>query len=281
LAKECREIAHVYKNGYCNIAALEATDSGGGCFSKRDPSLLKLIIIQSHWKGCRNGIWHWKFHRHLRHMYGAIDNSPVHRRGWVLQERLLSPRNLHFGEHMIYWECRHSIASENSIPREPNSGRRLIFQGESNIDMIAQDGYLKKWSSIVESFTSASLSYNTDKLVAISALAKEMQKIFDCGTKLDCNYLAGLWLAHLAQQLLWFSADPSLARRLHNGALTWLWASLDGPVRYRRWSKEKWDQNILIRIQKARAFDSGTDTFIEVTGGILELKCWLWEPDEA
>ena len=147
--------------------------------------------------------------------------------------------------------------------------------------MIAQDGYLKKWSSIVESFTSASLSYNTDKLVAISALAKEMQKIFDCGTKLDCNYLAGLWLAHLAQQLLWFSADPSLARRLHNGALTWLWASLDGPVRYRRWSKEKWDQNILIRIQKARAFDSGTDTFIEVTGGILELKCWLWEPDEA
>ncbi|KAF2187679.1 HET-domain-containing protein, partial [Zopfia rhizophila CBS 207.26] len=227
--KECQEMANVYKNGYCNIAAMSAVDSDGGCFSRRDPGLLKPVLVQSYWAGFKNGLWNWKFQRHLRHIYDEIESSPLHMRGWVLQERLLSPRNLHFGEHMIYWECRQSVASENSIPRDPNS-KPLIFSGESKINMIPDDGYLGKWQKSVEQYTAASLTYPTDKLVAISALAREMQQIFEHGTDFNCKYLAGLWSPYLAQQLLWYPTHPSKIKQRRNDTPSWTWASLDGPV---------------------------------------------------
>lgn len=34
-----------------------------------------------------------------------IDESPLHKRGWVLQERLLSPRLLYFTRAQILFEC--------------------------------------------------------------------------------------------------------------------------------------------------------------------------------
>ncbi|KAK3364799.1 heterokaryon incompatibility, partial [Lasiosphaeria ovina] len=35
----------------------------------------------------------------------TVDRSPLDKRGWVFQERLLSRRVLHFAEGQIYWEC--------------------------------------------------------------------------------------------------------------------------------------------------------------------------------
>lgn len=41
-----------------------------------------------------------------------IDRAPLNTRGWVMQERLLSRRILHFGASMIYWKCRSRSTSE-------------------------------------------------------------------------------------------------------------------------------------------------------------------------
>ncbi len=38
--------------------------------------------------------------------------NPINRRGWVLQERLLSHRIIHFGAHQVFWECRQLLACE-------------------------------------------------------------------------------------------------------------------------------------------------------------------------
>jgi hypothetical protein len=38
--------------------------------------------------------------------------TPLHKRAWVVQERLLSPRTLYYGSTGIYWECRMSCAAE-------------------------------------------------------------------------------------------------------------------------------------------------------------------------
>jgi hypothetical protein len=35
-----------------------------------------------------------------------IDGAPLNQRGWVVQERLLSPRTVHFGlDGIVFWEC--------------------------------------------------------------------------------------------------------------------------------------------------------------------------------
>jgi hypothetical protein len=41
-----------------------------------------------------------------------VDQAPLNTRGWVMQERLLSRRILHFGADMMYWECCIRSASE-------------------------------------------------------------------------------------------------------------------------------------------------------------------------
>jgi Heterokaryon incompatibility protein (HET) len=38
--------------------------------------------------------------------------NPINRRGWVLQERLLSHRITHFGAQQVFWECRQLLACE-------------------------------------------------------------------------------------------------------------------------------------------------------------------------
>lgn len=273
--KECQVMAEVYKNGYCNIAALKAVDSNGGIFSARDPSLLKPLLIRSYWRGMSNGLWHWKFQRHHRHIYREIERSVVHRRAWVLQERLLSPRNLHFGEHMIYWECRHSLGSETSNLKEALP-RLFMFKGEVNVEMTTLvTGYLYRWANVIETYTAASLTFDSDKLAAVSALAREYQRIVEYGTGTGCRYLSGLWLPYLAQQLLWYSMSPLLTRRLDNGTPSWSWASLKGAVEYPIWTEERLEADILIVIHKADIF--GPDTFSLVTGGILEITCLLWK----
>jgi hypothetical protein len=44
---ECARIADVYRYGYCNIAALVATDSHGGCFYWQNPPALPPVTITS------------------------------------------------------------------------------------------------------------------------------------------------------------------------------------------------------------------------------------------
>jgi len=42
----------------------------------------------------------------------GIERAPLNTRGWVVQERALSPRTLHFGRDQIFWECGELRASE-------------------------------------------------------------------------------------------------------------------------------------------------------------------------
>ncbi|KAI8155736.1 ATPase family AAA domain-containing protein 3B [Colletotrichum sp. SAR 10_70] len=39
-------------------------------------------------------------------------SAVLSKRGWVLQERILAPRVLHFGKSQVLWECNTSISSE-------------------------------------------------------------------------------------------------------------------------------------------------------------------------
>lgn len=39
----------------------------------------------------------------------------LNHRGWVLQERLLSRRTLHFAKDRVYWECGHHIVAEDGL----------------------------------------------------------------------------------------------------------------------------------------------------------------------
>ena len=77
----------------------------------------------------------------------------------------------------------------------------------------------------MEAYTKRSLTYPSDLLLTLSALASEVQK------SIRVAYLAGLWALDGQipfRSLLWFSAEKNA--RTNNGSPFWVWSSVLGPV---------------------------------------------------
>ena len=110
------------------------------------------------------------------------------------------------------------------------------------------------WPFVVEVFNRRKLSFESDKLPALSGIAKVLAR------KIGNIYLAGIWKQHVFQDLLWrvspydddttywsnkeyiqeskrvrFCKRPSTVTPASSyRAPSWSWATLDGPVRFER-----------------------------------------------
>lgn len=231
---ECAQMAEVYRHGYFNIAALEATDSDGGCFRQRDPAHLASVVVETQWEGQDRCFWVHRAFSDREAILDEIDNSPLHRRAWVLQERHMTPRNLHFGRKAIFWECRTVTGCESSDPVKVAS---LFAIRPRNDQQLPEDGVhfaVWIWTKILTRYTNTALTFQSDRFIAISALGREIQLILRSGSTSKVEYLAGLWEVFIEHQLMWVSTSPKTAIRIsENDQLTapsWSWASLNGPA---------------------------------------------------
>ncbi|KAK4460076.1 heterokaryon incompatibility protein-domain-containing protein [Cladorrhinum samala] len=178
--------------------------------------------------------------------------EPICTRAWTLQEALLSRRILIFGLRQLYWSCVNSYAgvggeftdlTDRRIPPSVN----II----TNINTIGTLIYLPvdtQWKSIVEDYTLRQLDWGSDKLLAVSAVAKHMVDVSRHRGG-DALYIAGLlvdlleptmWLS----QLLWYPADPSTTARPREPgyrAPSWSWASIDGQIILEAWNRRRGD----------------------------------------
>jgi len=115
------------------------------------------------------------------------------------------------------------------------------------------------WLQSIPHFSKGRLTYATDRLLAISGLAKREQDRIYCGDE----YLAGMWRSELVIGLLWMASDPDrnpvqVADYL---APSWSWASLNKAVGY--------DEAIL-RPNKGRHQDQNVSIHVEDVYTILE-----------
>ena len=84
------------------------------------------------------------------------------------------------------------------------------------------------WSRLVGAYTLAKLTIKTDKLVAISGLARKADELH---AQVGGKYLAGLWEAALPIELLWRVIDPASGSPTRPDSFTapsWSWASVSG-----------------------------------------------------
>lgn len=244
--KEVVTMGNVYKNALCNIAATGALDSSIGCFWDRNPLLVQPCKLDFTWELPFKGSYYcvdgslWPKN---------IGEAPLNHRAWVTQERILSPRVLHFGMQQIFWECLEVEACESfpgGIPKTSDPMTFIVRTGlkrmrsvvspdipKTGSETLAEsymDGY-EYWDGILDVYTRSSLTRPEDKLIALSGLAKEMSVL------LNDEYLAGLWKNRLASQLLWSVNKPNTSNSGHPcfrppnyRAPTWSWASLEGHI---------------------------------------------------
>lgn len=132
----------------------------------------------------------------------------------------MAPRILHLTGTQLFWECYELNACE-TYPRglPPNIREQwltrvilqnLIFSSKSDHDMMVRDTanqgtdtMSKLWKTIVEVYTTAELTYGTDKLMALSGVSKVV------GRSLGDKYCVGLWRKSLVTDLFWFGPSPS------------------------------------------------------------------------
>ena len=244
--QEAATMGRVYQNALCNIAATAASDSSVGCFLDRNPLLAQVCRVDLTWE------------LPLRGSYYCLDGSlwprsigeaPLNRRGWVVQERILSPRILHFGAQQLFWECHEMEACESfpdGLPESPDPLTFIVRTGLKRIRPPAKHAVHDKkgnmppdfrldghayWDGIVDVYTRSSLTRQEDKLIALSGIAQVMSEL------LNDKYLAGLWKNHLSYQLLWSVTRPLTAndgntsfRPAKYRAPSWSWASIAGHV---------------------------------------------------
>ena len=127
---ESAQMHHVYGNAYVTLAADDSRDSSEGLFRGRFPSLVTPTIVATAWKEALAK----KFIVIPRRFWSeSVAESPLNRRAWVLQERYLSPRIIHFGETQILWECKSRDCCETFPDGIPEVAQDIHtrFKGEN------------------------------------------------------------------------------------------------------------------------------------------------------
>ncbi|KAF4447929.1 HET-domain-containing protein [Fusarium austroafricanum] len=110
---ESAKMADIYQNAFITLAATRASSDRGGCFNETIQRVPQ-YTLESSLRGTtqkimvREKLTHWEMPPTQR----SKDLHPLLTRGWVFQERILSPRVVHFSSREMIWECRQEVACE-------------------------------------------------------------------------------------------------------------------------------------------------------------------------
>lgn len=227
-ARESSRMVDVYSNAHIVIAANRSDGSDGGIFHRRTArpnTVFKLpggaddvhaiLLFQSDqqvgWAGTE------------------FPNEPLSRRGWALQERVLAKRIIHYNARQVYFECDQGIfAEDGSYQKRRYCGLndRLSPSREPPASSESLPDYkedLSLWHSLVWAYGQRRLSKPTDRLPAISGLARLFHR------RLGGQYVAGLWSKAMMEGLAWQGLDERApASRDHYVGPSWSWASYAG-----------------------------------------------------
>src|SRR5436309_1737800 len=104
---------------------------------------------------------HYQFESYI---YTKETKLPLLTRGWVFQERLLSPRVLHFGIQELVWECTELSFCECEEVPHVTSLKKEHFEEIPSIWW---------WQQLISYYSILNLTFLSDWLPALSGIAKE------------------------------------------------------------------------------------------------------------
>ncbi|KAK6441173.1 hypothetical protein LTR95_002597 [Oleoguttula sp. CCFEE 5521] len=226
---EAPMMEHVYSNSVLTIAAAYATGPRKGLFPEvlRRASVTKRAC-QVHWRAVALDpatIWDLS---DAAVFNSTVSSEHLFTRGWVLQERLLSKRVLHFGTEELFWQCadrEHLCESRPGVCDEAH-----VVPGMLEVQRLRsmdEDKVQKLWDRVLYAYTSAKLTKpHKDKLMAVRGLANRL------ATAQATEYAYGLFWSDLPAALCWqvHPGSPRSADRFERRAPSWSWASIDGPI---------------------------------------------------
>lgn len=278
--RECSLMQLVYSNCWINIAATASDNSIGGLF-RRGP-MRQTPVFRASWTGdLKSGDYLIDYHQFWAE---ALDREPLNQRAWVLQERMLSPRTIHFGSDQVWWSCLTKSACCEQAPTGFPAGFVSEHMTPNLQPAHVMHGWPRMWDVIVLKYTRSNLTRTSDKLIALSGLARYIAETMKMPAS---DYLAGIWRDSLPQGLLWMLVTPMKEPR--ERVPSWSWASFDGPVQATtvvRASTEILRFHYCTDVIHAQItpcsdpFGAVADGSIKVRGPLVGISCWM-SPDDT
>lgn len=246
---EVHKMAEIYKNAYVTLCAARAEGADEGFLQDRSDEETKLpkdLFPMSYRIPDRDATdltaalhgapesWAELWVR--EEVKYDVQQEPITSRAWTMQERLLSPRFLHYGAR-LFWQCNTIQHCDGGVlsgskdllgPAHLLSNRMFPTQNQS-ITLFSLVSLVQTWYETVEDYSKREMTLPADKLPAIAGVAAEVSRIS------GIPYLAGLWKNNLLHDLMWTSTNRERFNRAERWrAPTWSWASVDSPVSYHK-----------------------------------------------
>ncbi len=237
---EAAQMANVYANAHVTISADAAPNALAGFLDAPSRTVVKTVSVAV---PDSDAVIHFRKRGFLAeelpfHSWGDPDTSDgrskLSTRAWVFQERILSPRTIHFAENEMAWECRSLCDCECSTTsvrtlRKTSVIKHFVQPGPIATRTEPTSPQTSWRHNIVPAYTRLDLTVETDRLPAMAGLADAASRV----RSPDDQYLCGLWRGTLRDDLLWQVTLRGGARALSEGyAPSWSWASVAGPVSY-------------------------------------------------
>ncbi|TLD32379.1 HET-domain-containing protein [Venturia nashicola] len=234
-AREAANMASIYQNSTVTLAGTKSNSSEQGLFS-HDPlptNARRLEVTGSegdtHYLYVRLRRPHWDDKIGNDYSHTQLQLYPLLTRAWCYQERLLSPRFVHFCSTELVWECMEHSRCQCGLFQP---WFELKLSGTTSFGLpqavTAHSTEYHSWKEIVQKYSQLAITYDSDRLTALLGLANDARKYH------KGRYLAGMWEDTLVEDMLWYvSNDPTGERpRLHSPP-TWSWAATSAPISFK------------------------------------------------
>lgn len=151
-------------------------------------------------------------------------------RAWVVQERLLSRRMLHFGKDQIWWQCAEEPLLCERWPSRASVSTRRIVNVVSPAGLETYTGRLNVfWKGIMNVYSRCGLTMpEKDKYRAIQAISSHIAR------NTADDFVEGFFWSQLPKALCWMTVHerPDIAAKHNHRAAkyrapSWSWASMD------------------------------------------------------
>ncbi|KAH7350621.1 heterokaryon incompatibility protein-domain-containing protein [Rhexocercosporidium sp. MPI-PUGE-AT-0058] len=304
-AAEASKMREVYSGAIVTVSASNSPSTQSGIFSTRKVGMSKIgfdwnLEEKTGKVYLRSGSELWDH---------SLQTSALQTRGWTLQEGLLAPRTLSFGQQQMMWECPEHQADEGGRISQPTQeyrskgfiqkmlqvGRQEVSKAEPTLferlyirtpkteewwKSLAIENPYDKWWEIVEQYMTRSLTKDFDVLPALSGLARAFEPV------VKDEYLAGHWKKDLMASLMWSRNprhpadessryDPTIPSEYL--APSWSWASILGNLSAMSTTWKTRDALALsalkvVEIINVQTITKGDDPFGQVIGGELKIR---------
>jgi hypothetical protein len=108
--REACRMEDVFALAYCTIAATSAVDSNAGFLARNTSTEYVRFQDSAGYQVC--------ICTHMDDFGKDVEEAELNNRAWVMQERVLAKRTIHFSANQTYLECGEGVHCENLTKME-------------------------------------------------------------------------------------------------------------------------------------------------------------------